>query len=109
MPPSPVTPPLNTNTTIGTGTVSRQTADQLDAGGIAGIVIGSVLFLCCCIGACVRVYFTRRAKKAPPGIEKLTATTVEVDVVQQESSAPLPPSLEELAKMDEENEQQGRI
>ena len=109
MPPSPVTPPLNTNTTIGTDTASRQTADQLDAGGIAGIVIGSVLFLCCCIGACVRVYFTRRAKKAPPGIEKLTATTVEVDVVQQESSAPLPPSLEELAKMDEENEQQGRI
>ena len=103
-------PPLNTNTTIGTGTtVSRQTADQLDAGGIAGIVIGSVLFLCCCIGACVGVYCTRRAKKAPPGIEKLTATTVEVDVVQQESSVPLPPPLEELAKMDEEKEQQGRI
>ena len=102
-------PPLNTNTTIGTGTtVSRQTADQLDAGGIAGIVIGSVLFLCCCVGVCVGVYCMRRAEKAPPGIEKLTATTVGLDIVQQENSAPLPPSLEELTQMDEEIERKSR-
>ena len=100
MPPSPVAPPLNT--TLETGIVSEQTANELDAGGIAGIVIGSVVFLCCCIGVCVGVYCMRRGEKAPPrGIEKLTATTVEVDVVSQESFRPLPPSLEELAKMDE--------
>ena len=109
VPPSPGAPPLNS--TADTGIVSRQTATELGAGGITGIAL-SVLFLLCCFGVCVVVYCMRRAKKAPPGIEKLTATTVEVDVadvVQQKSFAPLPPSLEELTKMDEEIERQSKI